>query len=102
DLPPGDAWSPGDLKVSLLHEPFDQPVEQLCQLPLDFLVATPAAQRLEHLAGELPTLDEGPQEGVFQALQRALGVVELAPERVVVGPPGEATLQEKVRQLLEE
>src|SRR2546430_14232562 len=87
----------------------DDLVEQLRELALEVGVARRVAgglatQQLQHLRGELPRLHQRLEDRLAQRVERAVGVVlaELAPERVGIRASGEARLEQKVGELIEQ
>ena len=91
-----------DVQVALVHEALDEVVEHLRELRLRLLV-TVAPQRLEHLGGELPALDEGVEDRLLERVERAVLVApELSPVGVVVLAPREPRLEKEVGELVEQ
>src|SRR5690606_25419435 len=76
---------------------------QLGQPSLGHFV-TFAAERREHVRRELVAVYQRLENGLLQRLNGAIFLViaELAPERVLRWPAGEARLQEEIRELLQE
>jgi hypothetical protein len=64
------------------------------------LVRLTATQGFEHLGGELATLHQRPEDGVFQCVE-AVRLFRLAGQRVPA-PTAESRIEEEIRELVEE
>src|SRR6266702_4156600 len=98
-----------DVQVPLVDQLLDDLVEQLGELALEIGVAGRvagglAAQQLEHLGRQLPRVHERLENRLPQRVERAVGLVlaELPPERMRVCASGEARLQQKIGELIEQ
>ena len=90
------------LQKALADQTLDELVEQLGELGVGVLVAV-AAQRFEHLGGELAALEQGVEDGLLEPVERAVGVVAgLAPERVRLRAAREPRVEQEAGELLEQ
>src|SRR3989475_20622 len=99
----------GHVQVALVDQLLNDLVEQLPQLALEIGVARRvagrfAAQHLEHFGRELARVHERLEDRLPQGVERAVGffLAELAPERMRVRASGEAGMEEKVGELIEQ
>ena len=93
-----------DVEIALFHELGDDVVEELRELlgALPIILAV-AAQRLEHLGGELSAFHEGVEDRLAERIHRAILLLpHVVPVRTLHFAAGEAGLQEKIRELVEE
>jgi hypothetical protein len=99
---PGICGGGVEVEEPLAHEPLHEVVEQLGELGLGLLVAV-AAQRLEHLGGELAAVEEGVEDRLLERVHRPVGVLAgVAPVGVRVLAAGEPALEQEVGELVEQ
>ena len=94
-----------EVEVALVDQPLDELVEQLGELrSISWSCSRRrlAAQRLEHLGGELARLHQRLEDRLLQRVERAVAVVAhvVVPERRA--PAGEAGLEQEVGELVEQ